>query len=324
MPDTLWDALYDMGDIMQGRGAGERFQAQMAKQLSRQRHREQMEEMEQMYSLRGTEAERGHELTMEEMGARLEGDKIRDELERNRMLLGHNYSLKNIEAQEGSGMKMEEQRHGHTLVEQQQRYEHSKAMEMLQFQHAKDPDALNALKMEQLVKSRQIAESLDAREITLKNGLLAADGVLNWTEKSADRKPTPFEITDAQKTFRDSQRELAHITQTRQILHKQVKEFNKTGYTDKGIVPLDRQSWLDNMVTNLQGRVKQDFGMGLEKMKPTDVIPILQNMMQEDIGESLTQADIIYLIANIGDLNQKLSETWGNVRAIFKSPKKKK
>ena len=264
--------------------------ANLQSALARMRHQQEMQQLQEMYKLRGEEQGKAHEQTMAEMAERERLATVEDAMERNRILLRSSSDL--WAAEKGAQIHMRT-----TKYEEGLKHKYTEMEENLRQLGDKNPAKLDEIYSNSIKNNMASLAILDESDAAHQQEYNKALALANMDPRSVN-PPSPAELEEANKILTRSKHNLDRNAEWRRTINDQVKNFTKIGVTDSGNVPKDRQGYLKNIIKQLEDKMGYR-GMMLGDLKGPEVLTALQTLEKETGTQlNLNEADLQFLLAN--------------------------
>jgi hypothetical protein len=265
--------------------------ANLQSQLARLRHQQEMEQLKEMYRMRGEEQAGGHAQTMAEMAERERLAQVEDSMQRNQILLRASSDLWAAEKTAQIHMKT-------TKYEEGLKHQYSTMEENLRQLGNQNPEKLDEVKSNSIKNTITSMGMLDEIDNLNSQEMQKLMSIANPDPNS--KFPTaPDQISAAQKRIAALQEKMGRTSRYRDILNQNIESFAKQGVTDAGIVPKDRQAYLLHLVDVLKDKMGEKK-MTIDQLQGPEVLQALQTMTQ-DIGVDfdINEADLKFLLAKV-------------------------
>jgi len=271
-------------------GTGDMISANLQGNLARLRHQQEMQQLTEMYKLRGEEQQKGHEQTMAELAERERIATVEDAMERNRVLLRSSSDL--WAAEKGAQIRMKT-----TKYEEGLKHGYTEMEENLRQLNEKNPAKMDEINSNSIRNNMQSLSILDESDALHQQEYNKALSLANMDPRS-ENPPSRAELEEANRILTRSKHNLERNAEWRRTINDQTKNFAKIGITDAGNVPKDRQGYLKNIVKQLEDKMGYR-GMKLGDLKGPEVLTALQALEKEtDSQFDLNEADLQFLLSN--------------------------
>lgn len=296
--DYVSDWLNDSLLPMLG-GYGEQVKYRMEEKMARLRHKQQIEEIDRTYKLRGEEAATAHEYDVDILNRQTEIKKLDDVMERNRMLLGSSYNRSEKQYATHQDMAKTKFTEDYQLASKKKEYQAYEAM-MTRLSQLKetDPNAYSTMMVDGVNKSLDSLKYLDAQEASIKDSLFA------YTRAQGDKDLKPEEKRNCALQVKALTGQLGTITEYKKIVDQHIKSFTLQGATPAGPVPEETKSNLKQHLQILGDKLYYEK-IGFEDLQYNQLKALLQESMNSSGGDiEWSPADEAYLQAHFHEIKR--------------------